>query len=141
MIPDASLIIPLRNNRILLQLRDQYAINRPNMWAFFGGAVKNNESPLEAAIRELYEELKVNINLTYITSIIRKKSEGNFKKHLFTFDTVFDESYFKTRLSEGKDTRYFSLTEINYLANMKNSDKTIAQIFFNIYFNKLYFDM
>jgi 8-oxo-dGTP pyrophosphatase MutT (NUDIX family) len=136
MIPDASLIIPVRNNKILLQLRDQYAINRPNMWAFFGGAVENNESPIEVAIRELYEELRININLTYITYIIRKKVEGNFKKHLFTFDTTYDESYFKTRLNEGKDTRYFSLNEINCLTNMKNVDKNIAQIFFNIYFNK-----
>lgn len=74
MVPDASLIIPLRNNRILLRLRNKYAIDRPNKWAFFGGAVKNNESALEVAIRELYEELKVNINLTYISSIIRKKN-------------------------------------------------------------------
>lgn len=131
MIKDASLIIPINENKILLQLRDEYASNRPNMWAFFGGAIEKTETPLDAAIRELYEELSITSNLHYFRNIERKKYHGTFKKHIFTFKTKKPETYFRSRLKEGQDVDYFSINDINNEFLMKQIDKEIAYTVFN----------
>jgi ADP-ribose pyrophosphatase YjhB (NUDIX family) len=41
---------------LLLQLRDDKAPYYPNVWGLPGGAVEPGESPIEAAVRELWEE-------------------------------------------------------------------------------------
>jgi 8-oxo-dGTP pyrophosphatase MutT (NUDIX family) len=53
-----SLITPVKNSMVLMQLRDfDERIAYPGQWAFFGGQVENDESPLQAAYRELKEEI------------------------------------------------------------------------------------
>lgn len=42
---------------LILQLRDEFAPVCPNMIATFGGGIETNESPGEALVRELHEEL------------------------------------------------------------------------------------
>jgi len=45
------------DNKIVLQQRDDYAPTFPNYLSTFGGAIEQGESPLEAMVRELHEEL------------------------------------------------------------------------------------
>ena len=53
-----SLITPVKNSMVLMQLRDfDERIAYPGQWAFFGGQVENDESPVQAAYRELKEEI------------------------------------------------------------------------------------
>src|SRR5208283_2303074 len=54
----ALAIIYEDREKILLQLRDfKEWISHPGEWALFGGSIKHEESPDEAIIRELQEEL------------------------------------------------------------------------------------
>lgn len=46
---------------ILLHRRDHRAQEAKNMWDCFGGKIENGEKPIEAFIRELFEELEVTI--------------------------------------------------------------------------------
>jgi 8-oxo-dGTP pyrophosphatase MutT (NUDIX family) len=51
-------IVPFcpRTNRFLLAHRSPY-VNEPNTWGVFGGKIDGDENPVEAARRELVEEL------------------------------------------------------------------------------------
>ena len=51
-----------RNNRLLIYLRDNKPeIPFPNHWDFFGGHVEVGETPEQALVREVMEELGVNL--------------------------------------------------------------------------------
>jgi 8-oxo-dGTP diphosphatase len=61
----ATAIVKRPDGRILMQLRDDgrgAVIPYPNMWNFPGGAVEQDEQPLEAAIREIAEEFEITLD-------------------------------------------------------------------------------
>ena len=51
-----------REDKILLQLRDEkQRVRNPGKWGIFGGGIKRGESPQKAIIRELKEELEIDV--------------------------------------------------------------------------------
>jgi 8-oxo-dGTP diphosphatase len=58
----AQVLLFDRNDRLLIYLRDDKPeIPFPNHWDFFGGHVENGETPEQALVREVKEELGVNL--------------------------------------------------------------------------------
>ena len=56
--PQCGLIIENAENEILLQLRDDKPdLEYPNCWGTFGGQIEEGETPQEALVREIREEL------------------------------------------------------------------------------------
>ena len=56
--PEVAIAILYQNDQYLLQLRDNIpTILYPGVWALFGGHVELGESPHEAVIREIEEEI------------------------------------------------------------------------------------
>lgn len=131
MTKDSALIIPYNGYQVLLQLRDYETSNRPNKWSFFGGSIESSETPLEAATRELYEELGVmSPNLTFFRTVYRKKMSGNFYKHFFSCFMEYPEPFFQSQLREGRDTKFFHFEELPTLP-IKYFDKEILLDFFS----------
>lgn len=65
-IPCASAILYNADHHVLLQQRD----NKPNLtfagyWTLFGGTIEPNETPAEAIIRELIEEIDLRPQLKH----------------------------------------------------------------------------
>jgi 8-oxo-dGTP diphosphatase len=57
--PQCGLLIENKEERVLLQLRDNRPdIPYPNCWGTFGGQIEEGETPVEAIIREIMEELQ-----------------------------------------------------------------------------------
>lgn len=61
-----AVLLTTAQNEVVLQLRDNKpAIPYPNCWTLFGGAVEAGETPDAAVRRELWEELELELPLTY----------------------------------------------------------------------------
>lgn len=59
----AGVILEDEFGRFLLQLRDNKpTIGSPNMWGLFGGSVEQGENPFDGALREIKEELCIELS-------------------------------------------------------------------------------
>lgn len=87
---------------VLLHLRDNNTKIAPNMWAFFGGLCEGDETPIQGFIREMKEELDIDIPES---SVIPLRSYLNEKlqtyRHVFYVESHLDKS--EMTLGEGAD--------------------------------------
>jgi 8-oxo-dGTP pyrophosphatase MutT (NUDIX family) len=112
----ALIVVP--HHGYLLQLRD----NRPDIffpdhWGLFGGAVEPGESEETALLRELEEELGLELPpgvASYVTRIDfdwNKPSCGRTTRAFFEI-TVMAEAISRLTLGEGADMRVFAPDEV-----------------------------
>ena len=62
-------------------------------WSIFGGAIEDGENPMTAAIRELYEESRIKINLHQLS--YTKDIYSNFSGEITEFSVYFSYSSYK----------------------------------------------
>ncbi|MFS4505069.1 NUDIX hydrolase [Clavibacter sp. Sh2141] len=98
-----------RAGRILLQLRDDIpTIPFPGMWAIPGGMLEPAETPLACIVREVAEELGVEIAPADVTHLMtRTRSYG--VEHTFT--ARLDVPAEEIRLTEGQRVAWFPVAE------------------------------
>src|SRR5579859_2027190 len=96
----ANIIFINDENKILLQLReDKKEIRHPNIWCTLGGHLEGDEEPEACLIREMKEELDLDLK------------ETDFEQFAaITLDGV-DESIFWMRFNEDEETLNKKLTE------------------------------
>lgn len=74
------------NNKMLFLQRAHHSKYEPETWGAPAGKLEPNESPLEAAIRELYEETSIAIEppmIQPIGTLYFEKPGGNYAYHMF----------------------------------------------------------
>lgn len=105
-------VILYYKNKIILQLRDKNSRTaNPNLWGIFGGKIENGENPEQAAIRELKEELGLNVKK--LKPFLKTKFKGE-KINIF-IKNLRDISNLK--IKEGQKIGLFSKEEILKLNN------------------------
>jgi len=120
MLQVATALLFDRNNKLLIYLRDDKPeISFPNHWDLFGGHVEANETPEEALVRELKEELDIEISdyQFYKSFESRNEAKANVK---FVFEVYIEQAAEELTLYEGQELRAIDLTGAgNYrFANM-----------------------
>ena len=98
-----------REGRWLLQLRDDVdSIIYPGHWGLFGGHIEAGETPTEAVMRELNEE----ICWTPQSPPRHWFSNNNGTRMVHVFRGTLDVSIYALQLLEGQDLRLTSLEEM-----------------------------
>jgi len=121
-----ALLLPItKKGELLIQDRRGH---KPPPWGFFGGSVEEGESPTEAVIREIEEELGIKLSedaVEYKGEFPGSERDGYlYKNHVFLWK--FDGDLSKLTLFEGKDMKLIPFGEAKDLISMK-PDKSIIQ--------------
>lgn len=112
---------------LLIQKRNENLKRNPGKWAFTGGAVDVNETSLEGAIREVKEEIGVDIKDDEIEYLLSFKREKGFVDiWLVKKDIEIEELVLQKE--EVSEARWVSLNELIKLAE---SGEMVASI--NLY--------
>lgn len=107
--PEVALAILYQDGRLLLQLRDDIpTILYPGCWAVFGGHLEVGESPFDAVIREIWEE--IGFKLTE-PSYFRPYSDRHAIRHVFSHPLTVPLS--QLNLQEGWDFGLASPADID----------------------------
>ena len=102
-------IIENENNEILCALRSPDMI-LPNQWEFPGGKIELGESREEALIREVKEELELDINnLEYLTTVDYDYPNFHLTMHCFICEICGGELV----LNAHNDAKWVSLEELS----------------------------
>ena len=120
-----GVLIERNDGKMLFQLRDNNSnIKNRNCWSLFGGGIKPSEKPIDAAIRELKEEL----------GILIKKEQlklwmviGGFNKKNYLYKLTLNLKLKDFKLREGKSMAYFSISKIR---KKKNLVKTLRLLLY-----------
>lgn len=115
-----GLLIINKEKQILLQLRDNIdIIPYPNCWSTFGGQIEENETPEDAIIRELKEELNYDLKNPQLFKIY---SGLSWEMHVYIKED-FEMDLTKYSILEGQKGEFFSINEIheiNFAFNIKD---------------------
>lgn len=96
---------------VLLHLRDDKTPHHPNKWSFFGGDQEGNETPVECFVREIKEELGIQIpaeEAIPLTNYFNK--EFGIQRYVFFVKKFIPKS--EIRLTEGKDCDWVPLEKV-----------------------------
>ena len=67
----ASIFLYKKSGEFLLQHRTDDAPRNPGFWSIFGGGIEEGESPFEAVIREIKEELDYDLKNPELLFVFR----------------------------------------------------------------------
>ena len=114
---DFVLAVLLVDGTYLLQLRDNSpAIDHPGVWGLFGGRVEPGESPPEAVLREVKEELSVvPPACRFLWTVSETARDGRNARRYWFFEADFSHCWGEHRLTEGADARCFAYHETSRL--------------------------
>lgn len=85
--PDSNevvVILPFIGDKVLMQLRDfNPKIRYPGRWGYFSGAIQEGEQPVQAARRELFEEIGYQSDEMIWLGRIRIVDQNNLMSHVY----------------------------------------------------------
>lgn len=125
---EVAVFIINNNKQVLLQKRSANKRFNPNKWALCAGHVDANESLENAALRELKEEVGLEIPLEKLHPIAEREfTLGDSNSHITYFfytKSNKDEDDFIIQKEELSKVKWFDLEEV--INMIKEEDKTIV---------------
>lgn len=117
------------NGRYLLQLRDDVPnINYPGKWGLFGGGSEGDETPKQAAVRELKEEIGVDVLESDLVEFKHYFCQGK-ESYIFLMSFPYDEN--ELTVLEGAACKYYTIDEILALTDAAPTVKIIFRMLRN----------
>lgn len=114
---ETSHAILLLSGKYVLQLRSNIpTISAPGQWALFGGKIMEKESPIEAARREIFEELEIKpleFNPLWETDYYNPFDCAVVRTWFFLADVT--SVWLTHKLNEGDAVKAFSYEELKDL--------------------------
>jgi mutator protein MutT len=98
-------------NEVLLHRRDNKTDINPNKWAFFGGLNEAGETPSQTFIREIREELNIEVSEKDAKKLTDYLNE-ELQTYRYVFFALSHKDKSEMRLSEGADFDWISLESV-----------------------------
>lgn len=99
--------IILRDNKVLMQLRDENSLAYKNRWCFPGGGSDKDEQPKETLVREVKEEYGLNIVFENCIYLMTRKHGRNNRVFVCPIDNTQEPV-----LYEGADMKWMTIEEV-----------------------------
>lgn len=117
-------------DKILLQHRSSFEDTLPDYWAFFGGSLKDGETPDQAVRREAREEL--GINLEELKFFKRFEFNENEQWVCYVFTAKFNRDIDQLRQQQ-REGDYLDMFEFDDIEKLKvtNSDRVMLRELFS----------
>jgi 8-oxo-dGTP diphosphatase len=111
------LALLLVKGRYVMQLRDDKpGISEPGVWALFGGSVEEGESPDAALIREVGEELGIQLSDCRLLGTFEHYNEfAAVRAQYWLFEADITHLWGQHRLMEGQAVELFTFVELQEL--------------------------
>lgn len=123
-------VLLYRGRDVLLQRRTLDAPGGPGMWTMFGGEIEDGESPEEAAVREMREELGIELRQEDLEVIGRfGGGQDNRIGTVHFFATPLTVELSELRLGEGAGFSLYRVEELDQL-NMAPHARMAAYRYF-----------
>lgn len=121
---EVGVAIVIRENKVLLGKRSN---NVPftGFWEFPGGKLEKNETPQEAIVRELKEELNVESNVNHLLFEYKIKINEKFYK-LHCYYTDIDDNKLELRVHD--EIEWVSLEKADSYKLLKTNYKILKRI-------------
>jgi len=117
---------------IYLQKRTDDALRNSGLIGFFGGEIEKNEEPEEAIVREIKEELNIDIRDHVF---IRKYDVGEHIQYSYAME-VSDDFDQTTEILEGEYGKFFSRKEIDNGLDFIGYERVVYEGFYKYLENK-----
>lgn len=128
-------VLPVKEEKVLLQLRDEHAPTDPEEWAFFGGGMEKDESPIEAVRREAFEEIRLRVEDPLL--FCKRKQPHPYFLTEYVFIVPVDEKDVEgLELHEGCDMGWFGVKDLPGL-DMAEHKKYVFRLAMNYVENEL----
>ena len=103
-----------RDGKILLQFRDSGAPSDPLGWSFFGGVTEGDETPLDAILREVKEELEVNLRPGDVRLLVERPwvSPSGREKTVYLYEGITPINWRDFAVREGAGAAFLSKDEV-----------------------------
>jgi len=126
----AGVILIADNGAVLLQHRDENNKWNQDSWSEFGDQIEKEETPEEAAKRELKEELGIEAaELKFFKKYELQRKKGIYEQFVFTATLNPSLKDLKKQQKEGKDLALFTYEETRDL-KMADYTREILEDFF-----------
>ena len=102
------------NNEVLLEKRSMIKKIDPGKWGMCGGKIDYNEEPIDAGIRETYEEIGILLDKSEMKLLCVNKSETAYF-NIFYVRKNIDINDCKLQKEEVDELRYFNIEKLGQL--------------------------
>lgn len=110
---------------LLIQKRNENLKRNPGKWAFTGGAVDSGETSLQAALREIQEELGIEINDDKIEFLLSFKRERGFVDVWLIKEDINIEDV-KLQETEVSQAKWVTIKELEELMKTEQFVKSLG---------------
>lgn len=111
-----GVVIVNENNEILLQKRSRFKRVNPSKWGICGGKVDFGETPIDAGIRETFEEIGITLNREELKFLsIYTNEKAHFTVYYVRKNIDIDKC--KLQEEELEEVKYFKIEELQNLDN------------------------
>lgn len=121
----------IKDNKLLLLLRGSTAPYNPDKYCLPGGMVDNNESLVDCAIRELYEETGVSLSKDQLNELVIKYPSG-YKKTIYVHKNDNFNQPINISWEHSKYT-WVDSTNLDYNTTVPNFYRTVNSLVDNGY--------